>query len=873
MRMKSTNWFWTSRSVARSVPCGTYATVAILVVAAVCLSARPVLADWSYEYQDDFSGDKAETDSYLHSIFWPQGAFSPPEPYLYYLDTLSSGQRELALGDYHGQPAYLGYCFPVSPVQHSLAVRGNLQIDVRFTYDADVFPTLSGYLWYSLSGDGVTWSAPRELGQGSHNIQLESVRGTCYVIFYGIEVLIDNLYVNLYSSPATIYVPGEFSNIQEAIDSASDGDVIEVASGIYSGDGNRDIDFRGKAITVRSEAGPERTIIDCMEQGHRGFYFYRGERPSSVLRGFTITGAHLTGSEVGGGIYCEFSSPTIVDCVIKQCKAALGGGIGSADGEPTIIDCTIEDCYADSNEVITESGGNGAGIGLIRSSDAMIINCMIRNNISSSQTGHGAGVYCWQSRVRLSNCDISFNPPTADQAGARGGGVFCGGSSSRLILERCIISNNIADAGGGVFVGPLADAWQDSASEYVRIASCTIADNRLSDSIIRQWRTCGGGIHAVSSDIAISNSIVWYNDGTDVLLDNPNSSNPVIYSNTGQYYPGPGNISLPPLFASAGLDYHLQSLTGRYELRYDMWDRDDAHSPCIDAGDTQDSVGSEPYPNGGRINMGAFGGSRQASKSIGPLIFHVDCANGSDSNSGTGRDNAFATIQRAMDETIDGDTIVVWPGLYSEEVTFNRKVVTLQSADDAAVVTAPNGYAFSFYGAESSMSVLRNFVITGCGDAGIFCSGASPKLTNLTIADNQSGIIAYDGANPDITNCILWNNANGDLFQCQARYSCVQQSSAVGRDTGNISTDPLFADPANPPSADYHLQSRYGRFSLEDNTWVADPVTSPCIDAGDPGVYPGRERMPHGGRVNIGAYGGTPFASTSGWPPWGDSTD
>jgi len=271
--------------------------------------------------------------------------------------------------------------------------------------------------------------------------------------------------------------------------------------------------------------------------------------------------------------------------------------------------------------------------------------------------------------------------------------------------------------------------------------------------------------------------------------------------------------------------------------------------------------------------MGAFGGSRQASKSIGPLIFHVDCANGSDSNSGTSRDNAFATIQRAMDEAIDGDTIVVWPGLYQEEVTFNRKVVTLQSADDAAVVTAPNGYAFSFYGAESSMSVLRNFVITGCCDAGIFCSGASPKLTNLTIADNQSGIAAYDGADPAITNCILWNNANGDLFQCQARYSCVQQSSTVGRDTGNISTDPLFADPTNPPSADYHLQSRYGRFSLEDNTWVTDPVTSPCIDAGDPAVYPGRERMPHGGRVNIGAYGGTPFASTSGWPPWGDSTD
>ena len=263
--------------------------------------------------------------------------------------------------------------------------------------------------------------------------------------------------------------------------------------------------------------------------------------------------------------------------------------------------------------------------------------------------------------------------------------------------------------------------------------------------------------------------------------------------------------------------------------------------------------------------MGAYGGTSQASKSTGPLIFHVDGVNGSDFNNGLSRAAAFATIQRAVDETINGDIVLVWPGIYNEEVTFSNKAITLQSADHAAQVSAATGYAFSFYGAESSRSVLRNFVITSCSEAAIFCNSASPMLTNLTIANNKFGIVAYGGANPIITNCILWYNANGDLFQCRVRYSCVEHLDAANKGEGNINTDPLFADPVN---GDYHLRSRYGRYSPRDGVWVTDTLTSLCIDAGDPSVYPGREQMPHGGRVNMGAYGGTPFASLSGWPPW-----
>ncbi len=77
---------------------------------------------------------------------------------------------------------------------------------------------------------------------------------------------------------------------------------------------------------------------------------------------------------------------------------------------------------------------------------------------------------------------------------------------------------------------------------------------------------------------------------------------------------------------------------------------------------------------------------------------------------------------------------------------------------------------------------------------------------------------------------------------------------------GNIDTDPLFADPNN---FDYHLKSQAGRWDLNSESWIADDVTSPCIDAGDPNTAIGPEPFPNGGRANMGAYGGTVEASKS----------
>jgi parallel beta-helix repeat protein len=821
MRTPGTSWFWTAAAI-------------FVVIAAVCLIPSPAKA---YEYSDDFSSDKAESDSNFHSIFWPQGAYPPRQAYLYFSD--NGDELELGFGDYNDDPAYLCYRFPEGTENLSGSLYGELLIDVRHLES-------SGYLSYQFSADGVNWSDVEELETGSHNIEIESVRGSCYIKFSGTSVLIDNLEAHLYTPSATILVPDDYATIQDAIDNASDGDIIEVGRGNYSGEGNQDIDFLGLAITVRSSDGPGYTTIDCSDsEGHRGFYFRRSEGPDSVLRGFTIKGATMPGSDdIGGGILCEFSSPSIVDCVIKECAVERqGGGIGVNRGSPAIIDCVIEDCQAgDFGEA--GSFGRGAGIGLLRSSDVTILYSQIRNN---SGNCYGAGVYCRQSSALFSNCDISNN--TA-QGNVQGGGVFCSGTSD-ITFENCVISNNTAEIGGGLSIGT-PDG--ESTIEHVIITNCTIAHNNL-----------GGGIHSFSSDITIRNSIVWANNGAPITLIDPASNNPVLYSCIEGGYPGQGNIDSDPMFASSsGNDYHLRSYVGRWSSTWVSSNDPDEYSPCIDAGDPLDRAWLvEPITHGKRINLGAYGGTPEASKSEYGFILHVDKYSGSNSNSGLSRSDAFATIQYAVGMACDGDTILVWPGTYQEDVNLKGRAITLQSADEAAVVTASNAFAFTFQTAEGSNCVLRNFIITGCNktDGGaIFLSGSSPRLTNLTITDNRHGISAWGGANPNIVNCILWNNTDGDLSHCNANFSCIEEEEASFQGIENISTKPEFADPDN---GDYHLKSRYGRYSPIDGSWPTDSISSPCIDAGDRDDDPGREQRPHGGRINMGAYGGTPFASLS----------
>lgn len=838
----------------------------------IALAAGTLRADWTYAYSDNFSTNKAEFDSYRHSAFWSKDTVPLPDPYLYYVET--ERERGLAFADHQGQLAELGYEFPISSAQPVRTIKGTVEIDVTFPSVADIAQDPPGELYYSTSQNGTAWSAATALQAGHQYIPITSGSGRCYILFTGTRVLIDNLRASLYSPDVTIRVEGTFGTIQAAIDAAGDGDVIEVGPGTYTGPGNYDIDFRGKAITVRSAAGPQSTIINVAGaaangENRRGFYFHQGEGSDTVLSGFTVRGGRVFGSEVppnplpsaahpiGGGIYCESSSPTIVDCVITDCGAELGGGIGCVGGAPVIVDCVIEQCTA-GGFGSAQSGGRGGGVGLIAQANATLANCVIRGNVAYSNS-FGAGLYFADSTATVAGSVITGNSAPGS---VRGGGAYCTGSNTDVTFKNCIIAQNEADTGAGLYVEATSSAY----GCRVDVINCTVAHNRLS---VYPTQPIGGGIHSVGADIRVVSSIVWYNGGTAAVISGaPLAKDPVSYSNIqrGFPFPGPGNLSEEPLFASRtvpGADYHLKSSEGRYNPATGGWTSDPVSSPCIDMGDPRASVAEEPAPHGDRINMGAYGGTPEASRGAEHVIYHVDAFGGRDDwNDGRSRNRAFRTIQHAINTASNGDTVLVWPGVYYEEIHFRSKAITVQSAADAAVLTSPGSFGASFYHAESSRSVLANFVIAGC-DGGIYCQGASPTLKNLTITANRSGIEAYDGSDPRIINCILWGNSDADLAECEATFSCLQHSVA-DKGEGNIRTDPLFADPIR---GDYHLKSSYGRYEAQSGRWVTDTDHSPCIDAGDPEEgYPRSEPMPNGARINMGAYGGGPFASKSSTP-------
>ena len=277
-----------------------------------------------------------------------------------------------------------------------------------------------------------------------------------------------------------------------------------------------------------------------------------------------------------------------------------------------------------------------------------------------------------------------------------------------------------------------------------------------------------------------------------------------------------------------------------------------------------------PWWNGYIDNVRLYNYALSTSEIFQRRILHVDTKQGSDSNNGQGRQSAYKTIQRAIDMADNGDVVRVWPGIYYESIGFLGKAITVKSAADAATISSPEDYAVSFYFGEQVDSVLENFVIRG-SEVGISVSGSSPALRYLTVVNNDYAIDLWGTSRPQIENCILWDNVYDDVyteaFSPDVTYSCVER--AVGGQ-GNISADPVFADPNND---DYHLQSQLGRYlpaqdggGSQSGAWVTDQNNSPCIDAGRPTINPMCEPISNGGRVNMGACGSTHFASKSPWP-------
>ncbi len=579
----------------------------------------------------------------------------------------------------------------------------------------------------------------------------------------------------------------------------------------------------------------------------------------------------------GGGLLCRSSYPTLVDCAftrnvtIGSGRPCAGGAIACFTSDPQLTGCSFV-----GNQAVSSFGG---AIYSTLLSNLILTDCYFERN---SAYGGGAFYCVSESTSSLTGCvfwaneafdaagedDAAENDQDGDGEGqedtvpGQGGAVY-NGSTCQTTATHCRFLGNTAMSAGGAFLaggytvmanclfsGNTA-ARGGAINVYGRggitVASCTFAANQASDR--------GNAYYCGPSCVAeFSNCILW--EEPPVGDASFSAELNIAYSNVRGGGFGQGNINADPRFQDpAGPDGLPGTLDD--DLRLSVG------SPCIDAGSrdllpasvTTDLAG-QPRVANSEVDMGAY-------EFDGPYNYYVDAIQGDDTGEGYSPAHAFATIQRGIEAAGNGYTVVVLPGIYSEEINFDGKAITVAGSKGGAILEAPDGYGVSFYTAERSTSILKNLAIQNC-DVGIFIAGTSPTIQNVTLANNEFGIAAYAGAVPDISNCILWDNIDGDLFDCKATYSCLEQES---EGEGNVSADPLFADAEN---SDYHLLAERGRFVPSYGLWTFDARTSPCIDAGNPWLNPGAERMPNGGRINMGAFGGTPEASMSEWPLAGD---
>jgi len=498
----------------------------------------------------------------------------------------------------------------------------------------------------------------------------------------------------------------EYPTIQVAIDSASDGDMVLVADGIYTGTGNKELTWNGneKHITVMSANGPDSCIID-LEGSGRAFTFISGLgddaiwiTPEDVIAGFTIRNG--SSSSYGGAIYCYYGyqndvSPTISNCVFKNNTADYGGAITIDGGSSTITNCVFDSNSADyGGAVYIGSAGGDSG--------PLFQNCTFLDNSADLHWNGQGGAFYLSNISTSANCRIWNNNFNGNSA-PNGGAIYF--STSSPDVTENLFTNNSASTNGSVlyifnYYGPT-------------ISNCTIANNTGPEAVY-----CYGFNGTVEP--VFVNTIVR-DDSSAFAFDDTSQANPTIsYCNLEGGFPitgtdGGGNIDADPLFCNPD--------SGDYTLA--------SNSPCIGSGE-----------NG--ANMGAFGVGCDAIFTPPELVINEFLAsNEACCIDSSGDYDDYIEIYNYGDEAVDIGGLFI-----TDEIGNYDDYYQIPAGNDSTIIE-PGDFLLLWADKESEQGVLHvEIKLSSDGEKiGLFMPDSTTVVDTLTFGE-QSDDISY-GRYPD----------------------------------------------------------------------------------------------------------------------------
>jgi len=325
----------------------------------------------------------------------------------------------------------------------------------------------------------------------------------------------------------------------------------------------------------------------------------------------------------GGGIYLSDynetdSSMLVSNCTIRANQKCSGAGIFASRASPVIMDCIVE-----NNETDAVSGSwAGGGLAFQEVIGGLVEGCEIKNN--SAQYGGGMNLYsCSSTSIKscrvLDNWFVDYDLPDRSTEGINVE------SSTNVVVKSCEIDDK-------VFYWQSSGEIRNNLLFYMGMtdSSPLIANNRFS------YISNGFSLYFWgNSDPLVENNIFSEGAFMDILEvdSNPqvryNVFTPPLNTNGVYWYEYNDawldmggmndlaecseNFSADPLFA-AETDFHLKSHGGRWDAAQNKWVFDTVTSPCLDAGNPSSVYTNEVYPNGGRINIGPYGNTTEASK-------------------------------------------------------------------------------------------------------------------------------------------------------------------------------------------------------------------------------------------------------------------